>query len=510
MSDAVRTLAAVGDVLRSADLLREQVGPGDVVVQGVALDSRACRPGDLFLAWEGLRFDAHDFVAAAAEAGAVAAIVERRVDVDLPQLVVHNGRQAAALASSAVMGDPGNQMFTVAVTGTNGKSSTAMLIRHLLSPDLPTGMIGTFGLFDEEGLRPGTEGLTTPDPVQLAVWMRDLSDRGVRAVVMEASSHALDQNRLDGIKFDVGVFTNLSQDHLDYHETMEAYRTAKVRLVDLVSGDGDIVVNAGDPAWDGLNGDARTVRLYADADRVSSCGPVHLLASFIGPAETGSGSRAGTTFGLVVDGDVENTTIVRTPYRGRFNVENTLAAIATALIAGVPLQRIVKRLVDAPVIPGRLEQVFDGFDVLIDFAHTPGALEAALSALRPTVPGKLIVVVGAGGDRDRAKRAAMGEVAGRLADVVVLTSDNPRTEDPEAIIDDVAEGLSGADFYRITDRRDAIRKALILAESREDTVLLAGKGHETYQVLGSEKVPFDEREVAREAARDLWWFEEST
>jgi UDP-N-acetylmuramoyl-L-alanyl-D-glutamate--2,6-diaminopimelate ligase len=215
------------------------------------------------------------------------------------------------------------------------------------------------------------------------------------------------------------------------------------------------------------------------------------------------------TFGLVVDGDVENTTIVRTPYRGRFNVENTLAAIATALIAGVPLNRIVERLVDAPVIPGRLEQVFDGFDVLIDFAHTPGALEATLSALRPTVPGKLIVVVGAGGDRDTTKRAAMGEVAGRLSDVVVLTSDNPRTEDPEAIIDDVAEGLSGADFYRITDRREAIRKALTLAESREDTVLLAGKGHETYQVLGTEKVPFDEREVAREVARDLWWFEGS-
>jgi UDP-N-acetylmuramoyl-L-alanyl-D-glutamate--2,6-diaminopimelate ligase len=411
------------------------------------------------------------------------------------------------------MGDPASEMFTVAVTGTNGKSSTALLIRHLLSPDLPTGMIGTFGLFDEEGLRPGTEGLTTPDPVQLASWMRDLADRGVRAVVVEASSHALDQNRLDGIEFDVGVLTNLTQDHLDYHETMESYRTAKLRLVDLVSGDGDLVVNAGDAAWDGLQGGARTVRLYAaataDVDRVSNRGPVHLLASFIGPAEVGSGSRAGTTFGLVVDGDVENTTTVQTPYRGRFNVENTLAAIATALIAGVSLERIVERLADAPVIPGRLEQVFDRFDVLIDFAHTPGALEATLSALRPTVPGKLIVVVGAGGDRDATKRAEMGEVAGRLADVVVLTSDNPRTEDPEAILDDVAEGLKGADFYRITDRRDAIRKALSLAESREDTVLLAGKGHETYQVRGTEKVPFDEREIAREVARDLWWFEES-
>jgi len=470
MSDAARTLGAVEDVLRSADLLVEALGAGDVAVEGLALDSRTARPGDLFLAWEGLRFDAHDFVASAVDNGAVATVVERRVDVDIPQLVVKNGRRAAALASSAVLGSPSSEILTVGITGTNGKTTTALLLRHLLAPEIPTAVIGTLGLVDEDGVRPGTEGLTTPGPVQLAVWLRDLVDGGTGAVVIEASSHALEQHRLDGVAFDIAVFTNLTQDHLDYHGDMDGYRAAKARLVDLVDLDGTLVVNADDPAWSTLDAGGRTVRTFStDSDGASSRGrPIDLRAEEIVL------DALGTSFSLVADGV---THAVRTPLVGGYNVENTLAAVAPALAAGVPIERIVERLASAPQVAGRLEAVVTHpFSVLIDFAHTPAALRGALTAIKPLTEGRLIVLFGAGGDRDPGKRAA--------------------------IIDDVAVGLEGVDYLRFADRREAIAAALGVARPG-DTVVLAGKGHESYQVVGTEKRPFDEREIARDALREL-------
>jgi UDP-N-acetylmuramoyl-L-alanyl-D-glutamate--2,6-diaminopimelate ligase len=488
MTDVTVTLRSVERILRSADLLEEVRGPEDVVVLGVSQDSRTTEEGDLFLAWKGTDLDAHDFVPAAVGRGAVATVVERPLDLEIPQIVVSDGRRAAALTAAAVMGSPSLDMLTVGVTGTNGKTTTALLVQHLLTPEIRTAVIGTLGLVEDDGVRPGTEGLTTPGPVQLALWLRDLADGGVGAVVLEASSHALEQHRLDGVHFDVAVFTNLTQEHLDYHGDMAAYRDAKTLLVGLVTEQGTLIVNRSDVAWARIDPQGRTLRTYAiDEDADVRASDLELDPS-------------GTSFTLGVDGEAHS---VRIPLVGRYNVENALAAVSVAIAAGVPLAHVLDRLGDVPQISGRLETVVtEPFSVLIDFAHTPAALEGALAALAPLTTGRLIVLFGAGGDRDRTKRRPMADAVARVADVMVVTSDNPRTEDPEAIIDDVVDGLEGIEFLRIADRRTAIRKALELA-SPGDTVVLAGKGHERYQVIGTEKRPFDEAAIVREALRDM-------
>ena len=488
MIDRPLTLDVVGHVLRSAGLLREMRGPGDVAVLGVSQDSRAVRPGDLFLAWKGTAVDAHDHVDAAREAGAVAAVVERPLGIELPQLVVSDGRRAAALTAQAVMGDPSRRLFLVGITGTNGKTTTAMLVRHLLSPRGGCAVVGTLGLVDAGGVRPGTEGLTTPGPVQVATWLRQLADEGTSTVVVEASSHALEQRRLDGIRFAAGVFTNLTQDHLDYHADLGAYLAAKARLASLVHPGGWLVVNRDDRAWDGLDAAGRRVRSFA----VDAPADVR--------AERVLSDARGSRFKLVMEGACAD---VELPLLGAYNVENALAAAAVASVVGMSVERVAGALATVPQVTGRLEMVVrEPFAVIIDFAHTPDALEGALGTLKPLTRGRLIVLFGAGGDRDRTKRRPMAESVARRADLVVLTSDNPRTEDPEAILDDLARGLQGRAYARIADRREAIRHALSQARPG-DTVVLAGKGHETYQVVGREKRPFDERIVVRECLAAL-------
>ena len=488
MIDRALTLDAAGEVLRSAGLLRELHGPGDVAVMGVCQDSRTAEPGDLFLAWRGTAVDAHDFVDNAVARGAVAAVVERVVDAPVPQLVVTDGRAAAAVVAHLVLGSPSHRLFLVGVTGTNGKTTTALIIRHLLAGRGPAAAVGTLGVVDGSGVRPGTEGLTTPGPVQVAEWLRELADDGVVSVAMEASSHALEQRRLDGVRFSAGVFTNLTQDHLDYHGDLDAYRAAKALLVDLVAEDGVVVVNRDDRAWDSLDTGSRTVRSFA----VDAEADVRAENVLLGPE--------GSTFTLVADGQRADATL---PLLGGYNVANALAAAAVALAAGMSLDEVVGGLATVPQVMGRLEAVLtEPYAVLIDFAHTPDALEGALGAVRPLTRGRLIVVFGAGGDRDRTKRRPMAEAVRRFADVVVLTSDNPRTEDPERILDDLATGLDGAEYVRIADRRQAIHHALSVARSG-DAVVLAGKGHETYQVVGREKRPFDERVIVRECLAEL-------
>lgn len=488
MTDPARTVSAVEQILRSADLLQERRGAEDVAVLGVTQDSRRVESGDLFLAWRGTGADAHDFVDEAVGRGAVAVLVEHPVVTAVPQLVVHDGRRAAALAANAVMGSPSEDMLAVGVTGTNGKTTTALLLRHLLSERWRAAVIGTLGVIDGDGVRPGTEGLTTPGPVQLSEWLRDLADDQCGAVVIEASSHALEQCRLDGVRFDVAVFTNLTQDHLEYHGDMESYRAAKARLIDLVSAEGTVVLNAGEPAWSTLDVDGRARCTYGIDVECDLAATDLRLGSL------------GTTFVLHVDGA---SYPVRTALVGRYNVDNVLAAIAAAHAVGVPIDVIVERIASAPQVSGRLEAVLmEPFAVLIDFAHTPAALEGALAAVKPLTSGRLIVVFGAGGDRDRTKRRPMAEAVREHADIVIVTSDNPRTEDPEAIIDDVVEGLEGTEYLRFVDRRRAIHAALEEARSG-DTVVLAGKGHETYQVVGADKHPFDEREIVGSALRDL-------
>ncbi len=488
MSDVTCSLRAVEEVLRTADLLTEIRGSEDIVVRGVSQDSRTTEADELFLAWKGTERDAHDYVAGAVSRGALAAVVERPVDVNVPQLVVRDGRRAAALAANVVLGSPSRGMTVVGVTGTNGKTTTSLLVRHLVAPERTTAVIGTLGLLAVGGVRPGTEGLTTPGPVQLTEWLRDLADVGYEAVVVEASSHALEQHRLDGISFDIAVFTNLTQDHLDYHGDMAAYRAAKLGLLDLISGEGTLVVNADDDAWQALECGGRRLVTYG----LQSTADVE--AHDIQLDSTGSNFT-------IVAGHEEAR--VRLPLVGRFNVENALAAAAAAMAVGLSLTVVAERLGTAPQVSGRLESVVsEPFGVLIDFAHTPAALEGALGALRPLTDGRLIVLFGAGGDRDRTKRRPMAEAVARVADIAVLTSDNPRTEDPDAIIDDLVEGMGSTEFIRMTERRAAIGAALEVARPG-DTVLLAGKGHENYQVLGTTKHPFDEAAIVRDSLRDL-------
>ncbi len=484
MSGPSLPLSRIVGALRAADLLVEVVGPQDVLVSGAAQDSRQVRSGEVFLAWAGTRSDAHDFVVAAEASGAAAAVVERRVaGVGIPQLVVSNGRSAAARVADLVYGSPSTQLGLVAVTGTNGKTTTTLLIRHILAGSGSAAALGTLGIVGPDGrIHTETSSLTTPGPVDLARTLRELADDGVRWVAMEASSHALDQHRLDGLTFEVEVFTNLSLDHLDYHGTFSQYRDAKLRLAQLLAEQGTLVVNATEAAWTRLDS-PRTVRFSVggEADVV---------------AEEVDCAAGGSRF-VVRRGDERIDATL--PLPGRFNVENAMGALTAAVALGVPFEGAVARLASAPQVPGRMEVlVREPFTVIIDFAHTPAALENLLTALRSLTPGRLLVLFGAGGDRDRSKRAPMAEAVRRHADRIWITSDNPRTEDPEAILDDLEAGLDSIDHAREVDRVRAIHGIVAEAEPG-DVVVLAGKGHETYQVVGTERRPLDERVVVAEA-----------
>jgi UDP-N-acetylmuramoyl-L-alanyl-D-glutamate--2,6-diaminopimelate ligase len=496
-------LARVADVLRSAGLLEGVLprGAGAEVdalpLSGAAQDSREVRPGNLFLAWKGSRQDGHDFLGEAEARGAAAAVVEREVSgVAIPQLQVSDGRKAAALAAMALEGDPAEGMLVTAVTGTNGKTTTVLLIRHLLSEIQTAVALGTLGVVGPDGnVRDGMGGLTTPGPVGLARTFRALRNEGVTAVTMEASSHALEQRRLDGLQVDVACFTNLTRDHLDYHGTLDAYLAAKAHLLHLMAPDGEVVVNGRDPAWAALPRIPCGLRLLRmEGERVTGVPSARERLPDLTAREIEL-DRDGARFILEEKGEVAT---VRLPLLGRFNVENALCAAGVARAAGMSLHRIAVGLSRAPGVRGRLE-VLEArpAPVIFDYAHTPDALRRALETLRPLYPGRLIVVFGAGGDRDRSKRREMGEVAARGSDLAIVTSDNPRTEDPDRIVDDILEGMEGASFERIVDRREAIARALQVAREG-DAVLLAGKGHEAYQEVGTERHPFDEREMVRE------------
>ncbi len=452
-----------------------------VEVSGVQQDSRAVGPGDLFVAWAGAVHDGHEYVAAAAAAGAAAAIVERPVaGAALPQVQVDNARLAAAVASGFVAGSPWRSLRTVGVTGTNGKTTTALLLRGLMAAAGPAAAVGTLGVVGADGrVVDGSEGLTTPGPVQIAARLAGLVRAGVRGVVIETSSHALDQFRLDGVRFDAMAFTNLTRDHLDYHGTRDRYLAAKARLLELGKDGATAVVNADDPAWRALrpSGAVLTYGLGADAD---------VRADRVGM------SARRSRFDLVAHG---TRAPVQLPLPGRFNVSNALCAAAAALALGRPLDEVAAGLEAASPVPGRLERIAsDPFDVLVDFAHTPDALGQVLETMRPLVAGRLIVVFGAGGDRDAAKRPEMGAAVARHADIAVVTSDNPRTEDPATIAAAVSAGVRGCESVEILDRLAAIEWALDAARPG-DTVILAGKGHEAYQVVGTEARPFDERRI---------------
>lgn len=471
------------DLLARHELLVERP-PQWPAITGITADSRSVAPGNAYVAIRGAQADGHQFVADAVERGAALVVVERAGDPGVPQVVVTNGRQAAVVLAQAWYGDPGHSLMLIGVTGTNGKTTTVSLVRHLMDELGTAGSIGTLGAFDGRGdAVPSTAGsLTTPGPVDIQATLAALRDRGCRTVAMEASSHSLHQGRLDGLSFRAGIFTNLTRDHLDYHGTMESYLASKLRLATLLSNDGVAIINAEDPAWRSMRRDVRRITFGRHA-----AGDVH--ATGISLDAAGSRFRLESVFG---------SADVALPLLGDFNLSNALGAAACALALGLPVGTVADRLSSAPQVPGRMERLSEApFVVLRDYAHTPDSLERALATLRPLTSGRLIVVFGCGGDRDRGKRPIMGRIAAERADIPIVTSDNPRTEDPEAIIDDIVAGMGTTPRRRIADRREAIREALKAARPG-DTVLLAGKGHETYQVVGTEKLPFDEREILRE------------
>jgi UDP-N-acetylmuramoyl-L-alanyl-D-glutamate--2,6-diaminopimelate ligase len=466
--------------------LRELMGngPSDVEIEALAYSSERVTPGALFFCVPGFRSDGHDFAPDAVRRGAVALVCERPLGLDVPEVLVDDVRAAMAPAAVRFYGDPTAELDVVGITGTNGKTTTAFLVRHLLEAGgRQCGLLGTVksvvGGREEEVER------TTPEAIDLQATFRRMLDGGDRACAMEVSSHALELGRVAGIRFACRAFTNLSQDHLDFHGTMPAYFAAKRRLFE---GEGPAVVNADDDYGRRLAGeiDCRTFAIERDADYRALDVEFDL---------TGARFRCVTPAG---EGDLSS------PLPGRFNVSNALGAIAAVSELGVGLDAIAAALPRFEGVPGRFQPVDEGqgFGVLVDYAHTPDALENVLRAARELTQGRLHVVFGAGGDRDTDKRPKMGEAARLLADRVLVTSDNPRSEDPDAIIDQVMAG-AGPGAERITDRRAAIAHAIETA-APGDVVVIAGKGHEQGQEFeGGRKEPFDDVTVAREALRSV-------
>jgi UDP-N-acetylmuramoyl-L-alanyl-D-glutamate--2,6-diaminopimelate ligase len=480
-----------------ADVSPRQLSPREAAVEigGLAFDSRAVKPGELFFCVSGFRSDGHEFAAAAVRSGAAALLVERELGLGVPELLVPSVRAAMPALAACFYGHPSRELEVVGVTGTNGKTTTAYLVRALLEAGgLQCGLLGTV-----KSVIGGVESpvqRTTSEAIDLQADLRAMLEGGDRACAMEVSSHALELGRADGVAFAAAIFTNLTQDHLDFHESMEDYFLAKRLLFIPREGEPPAVrvVNVGDEYGRRLAGEiegALTFALEAPADYSA----IDVSCAFDGcrfTLRTPVGERE-----------------MRLPMPGRFNVENALGALAAVAGLGGDLDVMVAALERGIHVPGRFEPVDEGqeFAVLIDYAHTPDSLENVLAAAAELSTGRVICVFGAGGDRDRGKRPLMGEIAARMADEALVTSDNPRSEDPEAIIAEIMAGAalaerpdgSEAHVRSITDRREAILEAI--GEGRPgDVLVIAGKGHEQGQELeGGRKIPFDDATVAREA-----------
>ena len=467
--------------------LRDLIGEGapEVPIAGLAYSSGSVEPGFLFFCVRGFKADGHDYAPHAVEHGAAALVCERPLGLGVPEVVVDDVRAAMGPVAARFHGDPTATLRVVGVTGTNGKTTTTYLVRAILeAAGERTGLLGT--VTSIVGGREEPVERTTPEAIELQRSFRRMLDAGDGACAMEVSSHALELRRTDGIRFAARVFTNLTQDHLDFHPDMEAYYLAKRRLFD---GPGPAIVNVDDEYGRRLAAEIEEPTTYAvdrDAD-------YRARAVEFDPG--GSSFTCATP-----DGEVR----VATRLPGLFNVQNALAAIAATRAVGVPLETAVAALAGAGRVPGRFEPVDEGqpFTALVDYAHTPDSLENVLRAARQLARGRVHVVFGAGGDRDRGKRPQMGAVASRLADRVIVTSDNPRSEDPEAIVDEILAG-AGPEAEREVDRRRAIELAMAAAEAG-DVVVVAGKGHEQGQEFaGGRKEPFDDVTVVREALRAL-------
>jgi UDP-N-acetylmuramyl-tripeptide synthetase len=489
-------------------------GVEDQIIDSVHYDSRTVTPGGLFVAIQGHRWDGYTYIEEAIENGAVAVLTEKewsgRPSISVAQ--VENARLALAAVSSAFYGDPCRELCMIGITGTNGKTTTAYLMESILNAaGLEVGVIGTINY--RFGGQSFTSPVTTPESLDLMRLLRKMADSGVTHVVLEVSSHALDLHRVAFCEFDVGVFTNLSREHLDYHHDMETYWQCKRELcvgrlgVGSKRGRATAVTN-----WDDLKGKELYGEVSVPCLRAGLSDDCEIRAQDINLTKDAASGRVRTP-----EGEFDFTSSLV----GKHNVYNILSATGVAIALGLPLDTIQKGIMDLRGVPGRLECVTNdlGLSVFVDYAHTPDALENVLSVLRGLTSGRMITIFGCGGDRDRDKRPMMGATAGRLSDLVVLTSDNPRTEAPEAILAGIVEGTAAVQSHQYElhelakgfetpgyvvepDRRKAIALGLGAARSG-DTVIIAGKGHETYQIIGETTISFDDRVEAKKILQQL-------
>lgn len=462
-------------------------GSAETEVSAIAYDSRKVERGGLFVAISGFQTDGHKFIPMAVEKGAAAILAERAVEgvpENIPVLVTENNRVALAAAAAKYYGDPTASMRVMGVTGTNGKTTTTYLVRSVLERmGRKVGLIGTIENRIGDTVIP-TER-TTPESLELQALFRRMAEEQVENVVMEVSSHSLDLHRVDGIHFDVAVFTNLTQDHLDYHKTMENYKKAKSLLFARAAKS---VINLDDEVGaymaDCAKGSVMTYAIDHSADL---------------RAENISITAEGTAFTLVYEGSRYE---VRLHTPGRFSVYNALGAIGACLYLGAPMEEILAGLAENPGVSGRFQTVRSkkGIQAIVDYAHTPDGLENVLNTAAEFVKGRIITVFGCGGDRDKTKRPIMGRIAGERSGYCIITSDNPRTEDPEQILRDVEAGTRETDcpYEKQVDRRAAICRAVALAEPG-DVIVIAGKGHETYQIFPDRTIHFDDTEEVRKA-----------
>lgn len=484
--------------LASLLLLSTLQGDGETDIQGIETDSRKVKPGDLFLCLPGFRTDGHQFAEAAVKQGAVALLVERDVPVEVPKLFVKDAHFASALIATHFYNHPTDDLKVIGITGTNGKTTTTYLLEHIFRDyGLQSGVVGTVGM--KIGNEIVESANTTPQATELQRAFRRMKDVGAKYAMIEVSSHSLHHGRVRGCDFHTAIFTNLTQDHLDFHGTMQEYRNAKGLLFAQLGNRYASQPEFNKYAVLNIDDEASDYYRRITAAQVITYGINHEADVRATNIEiTGSGTRfeLNTFWG---------STVVETRLIGKFNVYNMLAAIAASLIEGIPLAAIKESLATIQSVSGRFEVVDEGqdFTVIVDYAHTPDSVQNVLETVKEFAQGRIITIVGCGGDRDRTKRPIMGRIAAELSDLVIVTSDNPRSEEPQSIIEQMVAGIEQAGFSKdryetVVDRSEAIAKAIHEAHSG-DVIVIAGKGHETYQEIQGVKHDFDDRKHARAA-----------
>ena len=480
------------DLIVDMPYLLDTAGDMDTEIAQITSNSREKVEAGLFFCISGARFDAHNFAPQAVENGCVALVVERFLpEIPVPQVLVSTGRAAMSRMAAAFFGHPAKQMTLVGITGTKGKTTTSSLLKAVCEQaGYKCGLIGTTG--NMIGQRRLPSNYTTPDPIELQATLRQMADEGVQVVSMEVSAHAIDMHRLDGVEFEVGCYTNLSQDHLDYFHTMDNYFETKKKFFTtgmVRNATFNVDEETTSRAMEGVTVPTMKYGICADAD---------LYARDIEITEDG------VSFEMTLH--KVNSVDVKLRMTGMFNVYNALAAASCAMVLGISAEDIKKGLESMASVPGRIEMLPTGtpYRVILDYAHSPDALENILRTVREFAKGRVIALFGCGGDRDQGKRPIMGEIGGRLADLCILTSDNPRSEDPMTILAAVEEGIkpTGKPYVIIENRREAIRHALTIGREG-DVIILAGKGHETYQEIKGVKNPFDEKVVVQELLEEI-------